>query len=46
MVKVTVWNENRHEKQNPIASKIYPRGIHNEIAEFLTKSGFSVRTAT
>jgi trehalose utilization protein len=46
MVKVTVWNENRHEKNNPVVGGIYPNGIHGAIADFLMKAGFEVGTAT
>ncbi|MED4203607.1 ThuA domain-containing protein [Neobacillus mesonae] len=45
MVKVTVWNENRHEQQNQIVSGLYPNGIHGIISEFLQVEGFEVRTA-
>lgn len=47
-VRITVWNEYRHEQseQHP-ARKIYPEGIHNAIAEGLrAESDFEVRTAT
>lgn len=46
MIKVTIWNENRHEKTNPIAADIYPKGIHETIAEFLKEDFESVKTAT
>lgn len=46
MLKVTVWNENRHERQNPVVRDIYPAGIHGAIAGFLGEAGFEVRTAT
>lgn len=46
MIKVTVWNENRHEQKNPVVSEIYPKGIHGAIAEFLQKENHEVRTAT
>lgn len=46
MVKVTVWNENRHEQKNPLVSKIYPNGIHGVIAKFLTNAGFETGTST
>lgn len=46
MLKVTVWNENRHEQINPVVSEIYPNGIHGTIAKFLTKAGLEVKTAT
>jgi trehalose utilization protein len=46
-IKVTVWNEFRHEKENPKVAKIYPEGIHGTIAAFLSKeAGLEVRTAT
>lgn len=46
-IRVTVWNEFRHEKKNPKVAAIYPDGIHGAIAEFLRKTGdMTVRTAT
>ncbi len=44
-MNVTVWNENRHEQQNPVVREIYPKGIHGAIASFLEEA-FNVRTAT
>ena len=35
MIKVTVWNEYRHEKNSEKVAKIYPNGLHAVIAEFL-----------
>ncbi|WP_134699301.1 ThuA domain-containing protein [Ammoniphilus sp. YIM 78166] len=46
MLKVTVWNENRHEQKNPAVREIYPQGIHGAIAQFLQAEGFETRTAT
>lgn len=46
MVKVTVWNENRHEKKNSLVGEIYPNGIHGAIAGFLTEAGYEAGTAT
>ncbi|MDR7238202.1 ThuA domain-containing protein [Neobacillus drentensis] len=46
MLKVTVWNENRHEQKNPIVRDIYPTGIHGAIAQFLESEGIETRTAT
>lgn len=46
MVRVTVWNENRHEQKNPVVKEIYPQGIHGTIATFLEEGGFPTRTAT
>src|SRR5690625_4112533 len=45
-MKVTIWNEYRHEKQNPVVSEIYPEGIHETIAEFLQEDGLEIQTAT
>jgi trehalose utilization protein len=46
MTKITVWNENRHEKKNPVVAGIYPEGIHGAIAKALRAGGLEVRTAT
>lgn len=46
-INVTVWNEFRHEQNNPDVAKVYPNGIHHTIAEFLnTDAELVVRTAT
>ncbi|MDN5277884.1 MAG: hypothetical protein PWR01_1849 [Clostridiales bacterium] len=46
-IRVTVWNENRHEKTDKKVAEIYPKGIHGAIADFLSQeSDFEVRTAT
>ena len=46
-IRVTVWNENRHEKTDPRVAKVYPQGIHGAIAGLLTESGeLEARTAT
>jgi trehalose utilization protein len=46
-IRVTVWNENRHEKSDPKVGAVYPKGIHGAIAEGLqTESDMVVRTAT
>jgi len=36
-IRVTVWNEFRHEKENAAVQKIYPDGIHAAIAGALSK---------
>lgn len=47
MIRVLVWNEYRHERHSAAVADIYPRGIHNCIADFLGKEeDISVRTAT
>ena len=45
-MRVTVWNEYRHEVTKEHVAKIYPDGIHGLIASFLRKRGFEVKTAT
>jgi trehalose utilization protein len=45
-LRITVWNEFRHEKKNPRIAEIYPDGIHGTIARSLSEGGFTVRTAT
>ena len=46
-IRVTVWNEYRHEKKSPEIAEIYPDGIHGAIANALrTQPGFEVRIAT
>jgi trehalose utilization protein len=48
MVKVTVWNEYKHEQIHDEVRSVYPNGIHSAIAEGLNaaEQGFVVRTAT
>jgi trehalose utilization protein len=45
-IKVTVWNEYRHEKLHDSVAEVYPDGIHMAIAGFLSEAGFDVKTAT
>ncbi|MFP7492402.1 ThuA domain-containing protein [Terribacillus saccharophilus] len=45
-MRITIWNEYRHEKENDQVRSIYPRGIHGAIAEFLEQDGFTVQTRT
>lgn len=46
-IRVTVWNEFRHEKIHEEVARVYPNGIHNAIAEYLKKQpDIEVRTAT
>ncbi len=47
MIKVTVWNEFIHERDNDNIRKIYPEGIHGCIAGFLkNEEDITVRCAT
>jgi trehalose utilization protein len=46
-IRVTIWNEYRHEKTSPEIAKIYPEGMHGAIAKYLkTRPDIQVRTAT
>lgn len=46
MIRVLVWNEFVHEKEQENVKKIYPNGIHNAIKDFLECEDISVKTAT
>jgi len=47
MIRVTVWNEFRHEHIREEVRQVYPDGIHRAIADGLEREGgFRVRTAT
>jgi len=47
MIKVTIWNEFVHEKNEPEVAAVHPNGIHGTLAEFLGKEeDFSIRTCT
>lgn len=45
-LKVTVWNEYRHEKEHEEVRNVYPEGIHEAIAGFLKEAGLDTATAT
>jgi trehalose utilization protein len=46
-IRVTVWNEYRHEKTHEEVAKVYPEGIHGQIARFLrAQPDMEVATAT
>lgn len=45
-LRVTVWNEYRHEHNSPTVRAVYPEGIHSTIADGLRSYGYQVRTAT
>ena len=47
VIRVTVWNEFRHEVIPGKPQEIYPKGMHVAIADYLKKQpGLEVRTAT
>jgi len=45
-IRVTVWNEFRHEKTDEQVAKLYPDGMHGAIAAHLAGQGMEVGTAT
>ncbi len=45
-MRVTIWNEFRHERNNEEVAKIYPEGLHATLADALKEKDFEVRTAT
>ena len=46
-IRVTVWNEFRHEKTDKQIARIYPKGMHDAIGKHLkTQEDLKVRTAT
>jgi len=46
-IRVRIWNEYRHERERDEVSRIYPKGIHETIAERLRASpDFEVETST
>lgn len=47
MIRVTIWNEFRDERNEPAAAELYPDGIHAVLATiFAGDDRFTVRTAT
>ena len=46
MIRVTIWNEFRHEKKSERVKAIYPNGLHATIKEYLdTDEELEVRLA-
>jgi trehalose utilization protein len=46
-LRVTVWHEFRHEKKNARVAELYPKGMHEAIAQYLRRAqDLDVRTAT
>lgn len=45
-IRALVWNEHVHERENPVVAKLYPEGMHNQIAKLLRADpDISVATA-
>ncbi|HEU0113599.1 MAG TPA: ThuA domain-containing protein [Thermomicrobiales bacterium] len=46
-IRITIWNEYRHEREEKRFRAVYPNGIHAAIADGLDDAGdFEIRTAT
>ena len=45
-IRVTVWNEFRHERTDAPVAEHYPEGMHAVIGRALSEAGYQVRTAT
>jgi len=45
-IRVTIWHEFRHEKQNKEIASLYPDGMHMALAAGLEPFGFDIKTAT
>jgi trehalose utilization protein len=46
-IRVTVWNEYRHERENPKVAAVYPQGIHAVLAAALNaQADIAAATAT
>lgn len=45
-IRVTVWNEHRHEKTHEAVRQVYPEGLHAPIAKSLRNEGLDVSVAT
>ncbi len=46
-IRITVWNEYRHERESAEIRRVYPLGIHAALAGYMrTLPGLVVRTAT
>jgi len=44
-LRVTIWNEFYHEKENRRAKKLYPDGIHGRLQQALAAQDLDIRTA-
>ncbi|MDD4623181.1 MAG: ThuA domain-containing protein, partial [Kiritimatiellae bacterium] len=45
-IRVTIWNEFVHERQEPSVAELYPDGLHGELAKSLAAPDIVIRTAT
>ena len=45
-IRVTIWNEYVHERQEPSVAELYPDGLHGALAKSLAAPDLLIRTAT
>ncbi len=45
-IRVTIWNEFRHEKTNEAVKAIYPEGLHKAIADGIAAEDLEIRLAS
>lgn len=45
-IRVTIWNEFRHEQEVPAIRELYPEGIHGAIKAGIAAADLEIRTAT
>ncbi len=45
-MNITIWNEYRHERAHEEVARVYPDGIHMQLARVLEEPGRTIRTAT
>jgi trehalose utilization protein len=45
-IRVTIWNEFRHEREDAPVKKVYPDGMHAVIAQGIAAPDLEIRTAT
>lgn len=38
-IRLTVWNEARHEKTNEVVARLYPQGMQGAIADYMNRQG-------
>lgn len=45
-INVTIWNENYHERVEPIVKNVHPDGLHGTLKNLLQSDDFNITTAT
>ena len=45
-IRVTIWNEFRHEKSSAAVAEVYPEGLHRTIGKYLEADDLEIRYAS